>query len=322
MVLAAGFVWLNDLADPTPEASAGHGLGRLVTVTAEGRLVFQPSAAGHTGFIFYPGGRVAPEAYAPPMRAIAEAGYLAVITPMPFGLAVLAPDAADAVIETHPEIEHWVIGGHSLGGAMAAQYTAGHDDAIDGLALWAAYPAGGHRPERRRHHRSPPSRASNDGLATPDEIEASAAQLPPDTTFVEIEGGNHAEFGWYGEQAGDGAASIPARSSRTRRWLRPSTCWRACRTAGDGPGRPSVRSLPRRGHDLRLGTPRTLSLSPRVRRPALSSTSSTSKRCSPGASGWPATWKVTTSPRRNETGDCRDDVRSPVDGRRRRHAWR
>ena len=142
------------------------------------------------------------------MRAIAEAGYLAAITPMPFGLAVLSPDAADGVIAEHPEIETWVIGGHSLGGAMAAQYADGHDDVIDGLVLWAAYPAGGTDLSDADLIVASIS-ASEDGLASREEIEASAAQLPPDTTFVEIEGGNHAQFGSYGEQAGDGEATIP-----------------------------------------------------------------------------------------------------------------
>ena len=207
VVLAVGFVWLNDLADPTPEASAALASDAAVTVTQDGAIVFQPAEPATTGFIFYPGGRVAAEAYAPQMRAIAEAGYLAVITPMPFGLAVLAPDAADAVIADHPEIEQWVIGGHSLGGAMAAQYAGENDDRIDGLALWAAYPAEGTDLSGADIMAASIS-ASNDGLATPDEIQASAARLPAETTFVEIEGGNHAQFGWYGEQGGDGEATI------------------------------------------------------------------------------------------------------------------
>jgi pimeloyl-ACP methyl ester carboxylesterase len=207
VVLAVGFVWLNDLADPTPEASAALAPDEAVTVTRDGAIVFQPAEPATTGFIFYPGGRVAAEAYAPQMRDIAEAGYLAVITPMPFGLAVLAPDAADAVIADHPEIDRWVIGGHSLGGAMAAQYAAENADRIDGLALWAAYPAEGTDLSGADIMAASIS-GSNDGLATPDEIQASAARLPADTTFVEIAGGNHAQFGWYGEQGGDGEATI------------------------------------------------------------------------------------------------------------------
>ena len=202
----AGYVWLSDLADPMPEAEAAMVSSQAVSVTTEPWLTFAPLDPATTGFIFYPGGRVSAEAYAPPVRALAEAGYLGVITPMPFGLAVLDQNAADGVIEAHPDIERWVIGGHSLGGAMAAQYAAGHGE-VDGLALWAAYPPDGTDLSASDVLVTSIS-ASEDGLATPAEIEASAAQLPADTTFVEIAGGNHAQFGWYGEQDGDGQATI------------------------------------------------------------------------------------------------------------------
>jgi dienelactone hydrolase len=207
LLVAIGLIWLNDLADPTEEALQSLTSDAAVTVTTDGRLEFQPEAPASTGFIFYPGARVAPEAYAPAMRALAEAGYLAVVSPMPFGLAALAPDAADAVIEAHPEIDRWVIGGHSLGGAMAAQYASGHDDVIDGLVLWAAYPA--EDTDLSRADLAVSSiYASADGLATTDDIMASTVRLPADTDLVEIEGGNHAGFGRYGDQAGDGEATI------------------------------------------------------------------------------------------------------------------
>jgi dienelactone hydrolase len=212
--LAVGFVWLNDLADPTVEASAAMASDEAVSVFSDGTLVFQPAEPGDTGFILYPGGRVAAEAYAPLARQIAEAGYLTVIPPMPFGLAVLSPDAADGVIAEHPEIDRWVIGGHSLGGAMAAQYADGHTEVIDGLVLWAAYPAGGTDLSDTDLVVTSVS-ASEDGLASAEETQGSAAQLPPGTTFVEIEGGNHAGFGSYGPQGGDGVATIsPAEQHR------------------------------------------------------------------------------------------------------------
>jgi dienelactone hydrolase len=124
---------------------------------------------------------------------------------MPFGLAVLDANAADGIIEAHPEIARWVIAGHSLGGAMAAQYADGHD--LDGLALWAAYPPDG-TDLSAAELAATSVYATEDGLTTLDEVEASRAQLPADTTFVEIAGGNHAGFGWYGEQDGDGTATI------------------------------------------------------------------------------------------------------------------
>jgi pimeloyl-ACP methyl ester carboxylesterase len=189
-----------------PEAEAALASDELVSVETEPWLTFTPAEPASTGLIFYPGGRVAVEAYAPAMRAIAEAGYTAVVPSMPFGLAVLSADVATEVIEFHPEISNWVIAGHSLGGAMAAQYADGQA-AIDGLALWAAYPPGG--TDLSDADLAVTSiYATADGLTTLDEIEASRAQLPPDTEFVEIAGGNHAGFGWYGEQDGDGTAEI------------------------------------------------------------------------------------------------------------------
>lgn len=212
VVGVVGYVWLNDLADPMPETESAMVSSETVSVATEPWLTFAPPEPADTGFIFYPGGRVSAQAYAPPLRALAEAGYLGVITPMPFGLAVLSPDAADDVIAAYPEIERWVIGGHSLGGAMAAQHAAGRAE-IAGLVLWAAYPPGG--VDLGEHEAQVTSIfATEDGLATVAEIEASAAQLPADTTFVEIDGGNHAQFGWYGEQDGDGQATISRESQQ------------------------------------------------------------------------------------------------------------
>ena len=129
------------------------------------------------------------------------------ITPVPFNLAVFKPAAADAVIAAHPEIALWTIGGHSLGGAMAANYVYTHPDAIQGLVLWAAYPAGNNGLADRQLAVVSIS-GTLDGLATPAKIEASRPLLPASTRWVPIEGGNHAQMGWYGPQGGDGTATI------------------------------------------------------------------------------------------------------------------
>ena len=214
LIGALGYVWLNDLADPMPETETALASDEQVTVTTEPWLTFTPSEPASTGLIFYPGGRVPAQAYAPPLREIAAAGYTAVAPDMPLGLAVLAADTADDVIAAHPQIEQWVIAGHSLGGAMAAQYAEGHD-AIDGLALWAAYPPGG-VDLSDSSIAAASIYATEDGLTSLDEVEASRAQLPPGTTFVEIAGGNHAGFGWYGEQDGDGVATIAREEQQTQ----------------------------------------------------------------------------------------------------------
>jgi pimeloyl-ACP methyl ester carboxylesterase len=205
LVGVLGYLWLTNLADPMPEAEAALVSDDAVTVDTDPWLTFTPAEASSTGLILYPGGRVPAEAYAPSVRVIAEAGYTSIIPSMPFGLAVLDANAADGIIEAHPEIARWVIAGHSLGGAMAAQYADGHD--LDGLALWAAYPPDG-TDLSAAELAATSVYATEDGLTTLDEVEASRAQLPPDTTFVKIAGGNHAGFGWYGEQDGDGTATI------------------------------------------------------------------------------------------------------------------
>jgi hypothetical protein len=117
------------------------------------------------------------------------------------------------VIAAHPEITRWAVGGHSLGGAMSAAYIYGNPAAIGGLALWAAYPAGNNSLADRATVVTSIS-ATNDGLATADKIEASRPLLPPDTTWVVIEGGNHAGFGYYGRQGGDGQATLPRKEQQ------------------------------------------------------------------------------------------------------------
>ncbi|CAN5787503.1 hypothetical protein BH10CHL1_BH10CHL1_31020 [soil metagenome] len=206
---AVGFVvWATWIPAPMPEALAALQSDAQVQVTTENWLVFQPiSQTIKGGLIIYPGGRVDPRAYAPAAHAIADAGYLVIIPPMPLNLAVLAPDRADQIIAAHPEIKIWAIGGHSLGGTMAAAYVYQHST-IKTLVLWAAYPASNNALTSRNDLIVTSLYGTHDGLATPDKIAASHALLPPATTWAPIEGGNHAQFGWYGPQSGDNTATI------------------------------------------------------------------------------------------------------------------
>jgi pimeloyl-ACP methyl ester carboxylesterase len=116
---------------------------------------------------------------------------------------------ADEVIAAYPEIKHWIIGGHSLGGSMAAEYVKGHPSTVEGMAFMAAYPA-----DSTNLSTLPIKvvsiHGSNDGLATDAKIQNSLKNLPADTKVVLIEGGNHAQYGNYGPQAGDGQATIGA----------------------------------------------------------------------------------------------------------------
>ena len=206
---AGGFVfWANDALGPMPEALAALESDGAVQVQTEPWLEFRPlDREPAAGLIFYPGGRVDARSYAPAARALAEEGYLAVIVPMPLNLAFFDANAASDVIAAFPQIETWVVGGHSLGGVAASGYAEANADLVDGLLFWASYPADDALAER-----SKPAvlsiYATNDGLSTVEVIEASRANRPAETRWVAIDGGNHAQFGWYGEQPGDGQATI------------------------------------------------------------------------------------------------------------------
>ena len=157
-----------------------------------------------TGLVFVPGARVESRAYARVLRPLAEAGYLVAVLKEPFGFAIVDPDHGKKVLDLHPEIAHWVVGGHSLGGTVAASL-ADNDDRVEGLVLFASYPAD---PIIRNDLKVVSISGAADGLATPADVEASRGNLPPDTTFVVIDGAVHSSFGDYGDQPGDGTPTV------------------------------------------------------------------------------------------------------------------
>jgi hypothetical protein len=197
----------------TPLPASAEAIAMLQSTSAvqiestQGWTVFRPTnITPSTGFIFYPGGRVDYRAYAPLLRPLAEQGFLVVLVPMPLNLAIFGIDKAEEVIHAFPSIENWAIGGHSLGGSMAAQFVATHPGEVDGLAFWASYSASS---LANLPIQVVSISASNDGLATPAKIDDARKNVPASTQFVVIQGGCHAQFGSYGLQPGDGTPSIP-----------------------------------------------------------------------------------------------------------------
>jgi hypothetical protein len=205
-----GFIaWAVIVPPAMTEALDKMESSATVNVSRDRWIVFQPAdSTPDTGFIFYPGGRVVAKAYAPLAYDLAEQGYLIVIVPMPLNLAVFGVNSATDVIEAYPDIQQWALGGHSLGGAMAANYIAANPGKVDGLVLMASYPQASDTLAAQETLVVASIYGTLDGLATPDKIAGSKAYLPDDTLFVEIDGGNHAQFGWYGDQAGDNPATI------------------------------------------------------------------------------------------------------------------
>ena len=175
-----------------------------------------------TGLVFVPGARVDPRAYAHVLRPLVDAGYFVAVLKDPLGFSVLADDHVARVIDVHPEITYWAVGGHSLGGVTAAA-VADADERVTGLVLFGSYPARpdtARRPQGRfgfRHRRW-----LDDFRA---DIEASRRTCHASTQFVIIDGAPHSWFGDYGDQPGDIHRWATGRPRR-RRWPRPPRpCW-------------------------------------------------------------------------------------------------
>ena len=206
VALAGAKTWVEGQYPYGADARAALVTTEDVTVSqTEEAIAFIPAEA-KAGFIFYPGGLVPAEAYAPLLCALAEEGVLCVAPTMPFRLAVLDANAADGIAAQYPAIDRWAIGGHSLGGAMAASYAARHPADFSALVLLAAYSTDG----------VPESIAvvsvhgDADGVMNREKYAQYRENLPENTAEIILPGGNHAQFGDYGAQKGDGAAQISA----------------------------------------------------------------------------------------------------------------
>jgi hypothetical protein len=209
LIMVIGFViWAETPLGPMTETNQALKSDSTVDVSTGQWLAFSPRGVkATTGFIIYPGGRVNHKSYAPTAHAIADRGYLVVIVSMPLNLAVLGIDKASAPIKSYADIKAWAIGGHSLGGTMAAQFAHKNPAVIKGLVLWAAYPTSGNN-FSTMGTKVVTIHGTNDGLVSTSQIDESMKLFPTDTIRVEIQGGNHGQFGWYGNQPGDYPATI------------------------------------------------------------------------------------------------------------------
>ncbi len=206
-MLVGGLAWFFSPQPLLPEATAALVSTPAVTYTEDDAGLTFTSTAGSvaTGLILYPGAKVPAEGYAPTAQAIAAQGYLVVVVPMPLNFAIFGVDAASDVIAAHPEIARWAIGGHSLGGAMAAQYAASHAATIAGLALCGAYSAANLSASGLA---ASSVYGSLDAAVAKIEDPATRALLPASTVYDRIEGGNHEQCGWYTGQPNDPPATI------------------------------------------------------------------------------------------------------------------
>ena len=157
------------------------------------------------GIVFYPGGKVEETAYAPLLLKLAEQGYEVYLVKMPAKLAILDMNAAEDIIKQATHIEEWTMMGHSLGGAMAASFSASHDAEVDQLVLLAAYST---EDLTDKEIEVFSFYGTEDKVLNMEKYEEYYSNLPEDVVEEIIDGGNHANYAHYGAQEGDGEATI------------------------------------------------------------------------------------------------------------------
>ena len=198
----AFYAYVNDYRHADETATE---LLNSASIRQEGNLtILTPDADSSSGmgFIFYPGGKVEETAYLPLLERLREGGVTVVLVKVPLRLAVFDIKAADKVYDAVPGITRWFIGGHSLGGAMASSYVAGNEDKLSGLILLGAYPVND-------------SSISTLCIYGSEDIMLDKTKLEGVANVLRIEGGNHAQFGNYGLQEGDGIATMSREEQQT-----------------------------------------------------------------------------------------------------------
>lgn len=209
VLLAVGIgccAYLSDFyrADEQAVAAMADQSGAVCTEQSGNVTWFLPEVP-IAGLIFYPGGKVEAAAYAPLLRECAERGILCALVQMPANLAVLDVNAADGLQQKYPELTDWYMAGHSLGGAMAAGYVADHAGDYAGLILLAAYST---EDLTETSLRVLTVCGTEDGVLDRNAYEENRSNLPADTVELLLQGGDHAQFGCYGTQEGDGTPTL------------------------------------------------------------------------------------------------------------------
>lgn len=206
LVLGAAAIYLGDYYPADADAIAAFTADSAVVreTLSDGTLVFRPESP-QAGLIFYPGGKVDHTAYVPLMDACAQRGFLCVLVEMPFRLAVLDSNAADPIPALFPEISTWYVGGHSLGGAMAATWAEKNPELCQGLILLGAYSS---CDLSDLDLRVLSVYGSEDQVMNREKYDSYIVNLPADYRESVIDGGCHAYFGMYGPQDGDGVPTI------------------------------------------------------------------------------------------------------------------
>lgn len=202
VAIACGYV--NDYYHCDSNGLAALKNNGCATVNQIEEGYFLDGPGEETAMIFYPGAKVEAESYLPILYSLAEQGVDCFLIEMPCNLAILGKDKADDIVDQY-DYENWYMSGHSLGGAMAASYSVSHLDKLKGIVFLAAYTTESLDVDE---FSVLSIYGSEDMVLNKEKVKEGRGLVSSAYTEVCIKGGNHAYFGNYGEQEGDGEATI------------------------------------------------------------------------------------------------------------------
>lgn len=180
-----------------------------VNVTKISKGLFLDGYGNNTTIIFYPGAKVEYTSYLPLFTNLASRGIDCYLVEMPFNLAFFGINSADDIIK-NSSYQHYFMAGHSLGGAMAGSYVNSTSNNIIGLIYLSS-----HLP-KEIHVPVLSIRGTNDGVINLTSYNQAKPLVKNNFTEIIINGGNHAQFGYYGVQSGDNQANITPESQQNQ----------------------------------------------------------------------------------------------------------
>lgn len=202
------FIYVSNYEKATePALEAMQSQNNVVVEETRSYITYLPETGSDIGIIFYPGGKVEPSVYSRVFSQLAQKGIGTVVVKMPFNLAMFNISGAESVLEDFSGIEKWYLGGHSLGGVFATSYLKDNMDKFEGMFFLASYPAAD---LSRSSIKVLSINGTLDTVINREGFEEGKKKLPPQSIFLDIEGGNHTQFGDYNLQKGDTEATISA----------------------------------------------------------------------------------------------------------------
>lgn len=206
LIVGYGVYYISDYSHAEKTATDCINGSENVTVSKVSTGLFLDGKGNDTALIFYPGAKVEYTSYLPMLLKLANEGVDCYLVEMPFNLAFLGSDSADSIM-VNSSYNHYFIAGHSLGGVAASSYI-NSTNKTDGLIMLAAYPTAEiHKPVLSIC-------GSQDKVLNLETYNKAKPLIKGNFTEFIIDGANHAQYAYYGDQSGDGKATISPESQQ------------------------------------------------------------------------------------------------------------